>query len=190
MNLLYLFQGDCKNDFCNSTLPDCKTKIIIPQIGCPFSHPDKLCLINKTIYGIRIIPHHWLYKITVTLSYMLPTASHNNPYAYKYVWSPLGGGGSTLSYMFITIYNLDNLMMWRKMFERIYHQRSKSTGHDINTGYLAHNLSGPHTCKATFIFICASQKFLSTHRKAWVLVLEARTPLSHLFIQYTNLLPP
>jgi hypothetical protein len=52
-------QGDCKNAFCNPVLPDDEVNIVRPPQGCPFSKPNMLCRLRKTLYGLRRSPKHW-----------------------------------------------------------------------------------------------------------------------------------
>ena len=54
-----LQQGDCKNEFCNATLPDNEVTVIRPQIGDPAFQEDECWLLKKTLYGLRRSPHHW-----------------------------------------------------------------------------------------------------------------------------------
>ena len=59
-----LKQGDCKNAFCNSILPDDEICIIRPPIGCPRSQRGTFWKLNKTLYGLTRSPHHWFTKIS------------------------------------------------------------------------------------------------------------------------------
>jgi hypothetical protein len=47
-----LKQGDCKNAFCQGSLPDNKIAIIKPPIGDPDAKKDKYWLLKQTIYGL------------------------------------------------------------------------------------------------------------------------------------------
>ena len=58
-----LQQGDCKNAFCNATLPDNEVTVTRPQIGDPAFREDECWLLNKTLYGLRRSPHHWYNMI-------------------------------------------------------------------------------------------------------------------------------
>ena len=58
-----LKQGDCKNAFCNSTIPDNEVTVIRPPIGDPAFQEDEYWLLKKTLYGIRQFPHHWYNMI-------------------------------------------------------------------------------------------------------------------------------
>ena len=46
-------QGDCKNAFLQPTLPEDEVVVCSPPLGCPYSDPDELWLMKKTIYGLR-----------------------------------------------------------------------------------------------------------------------------------------
>ena len=48
-----LQQGDCKNTFCNDTLPDNEVTVIRPPIGDPDFQEDEYWLLKKTLYGLR-----------------------------------------------------------------------------------------------------------------------------------------
>jgi hypothetical protein len=54
-----LQQGDCKNAFCQATLPDDERMAVRPPVGDPAYNKDKFWLLNKTLYGLRRSPHHW-----------------------------------------------------------------------------------------------------------------------------------
>ena len=58
-----LQQGDCKNTFCNATLPDNDVAVKRPLIGDPDFQEDAYWLLKKTLYGIRQSPHHWYNTI-------------------------------------------------------------------------------------------------------------------------------
>ena len=53
-----LQQGDCKNAFCNATLPDNEVTVIQSPIGDPAFQEDEYWIMKKTLYGIRQSPHH------------------------------------------------------------------------------------------------------------------------------------
>ena len=54
-----LKQGDCKNAFCQPTLPDDELVIVTPPPGCPISPPGTYWKLRKTLYGLRRSPRHW-----------------------------------------------------------------------------------------------------------------------------------
>jgi hypothetical protein len=58
-----LQQGDCKNAFCNVTLPEDELTVVQPPAGDPVNQKDEFWLLKKTLYGLRRSPHHW-YNIT------------------------------------------------------------------------------------------------------------------------------
>ena len=58
-----LQQGDCKNAFYKSTLPDNEVTVIRPPIGDPAFKEDEYWLLKKTLYGLRRSPHHWYNTI-------------------------------------------------------------------------------------------------------------------------------
>ena len=47
-----LQQGDCKNAFCITTLPDNEVIVIRPPIGDPDFQEDEYWLLKKTLYGL------------------------------------------------------------------------------------------------------------------------------------------
>ena len=74
-----LQQGDFKNAFCNSTLPDNEVTVIRPPIGDPAFQEDEYCLLKRTLYGLRQSPHHW-YNMTkgILLKMVLKSYPHDN----------------------------------------------------------------------------------------------------------------
>ena len=83
-----LQQGDCKNAFCQATLPDDEKMAIRPPVGDPAYANDELWLLNKTLYGLRRSPHHWYNKFTSILRSLGLTASPNDPCLYTGVVNP------------------------------------------------------------------------------------------------------
>ena len=77
-----LIKVDCKNALCNATLLNNKNTIIKTSIGWPFSQPDKLCLLKKTLYGLQRCPRHWFDKITSTLNTLGLKSSPHDPCVY------------------------------------------------------------------------------------------------------------
>jgi len=57
-NRRVLQQGDCKNAFCNATLPEDETTVIRPPAGDPAFKNDEYWLLKKTLYGLRRSPKH------------------------------------------------------------------------------------------------------------------------------------
>ena len=49
-------EGDCKNAFCNTTLPDNEVTVIRPPIGDPAFQEDEYWLLKKELYGNRQPP--------------------------------------------------------------------------------------------------------------------------------------
>ena len=78
-----LEQGDCKNAFCNATLPDEETTVIRPPSGDPAFHNDEFWLLRKTLYGLRRSPKHWYNMITSILQEMGLSASLHDPCLYS-----------------------------------------------------------------------------------------------------------
>ena len=52
-------QGDCKNLFCNATLPDNEVTVIIPPTGDLAFQEYEYWILKKTLYVLRRSPHHW-----------------------------------------------------------------------------------------------------------------------------------
>ena len=48
-----LQQGNCKNAFCNATLPDNEVTFKRPPILDPAFQEDEYCILNKTQYGLH-----------------------------------------------------------------------------------------------------------------------------------------
>jgi hypothetical protein len=47
-----LQQGDCKNAFCQATLPEDEWMAVRPPVGDPAYNKVKYWLLNKTLYGL------------------------------------------------------------------------------------------------------------------------------------------
>ena len=58
-NRRVLKQADCKNAFCQPTLPSDEVVVCKPPAGCPRSKPGELWRLRKTLYGLRRSPRHW-----------------------------------------------------------------------------------------------------------------------------------
>ena len=71
-----LQQGDCKNAFCNATLPEDECTVVRPPVGDPAYHKDEFWLLKKTLYGLRRSPRHigmtWLHLSFVIWAYRPP----------------------------------------------------------------------------------------------------------------------
>ena len=74
-----LQQGDCKNAFCNATLPPDETTVIKPTNGDPDASPGNYWLLNKTLYGLRRSPNHFFNMIKKILTKMGLQASRHDP---------------------------------------------------------------------------------------------------------------
>ena len=61
-NYRTLKQGDCKNAFCNATLPDYEVTIVRPPPGDLDAKRDVFWRLKKTLYGLARSPRHW-YKL-------------------------------------------------------------------------------------------------------------------------------
>ena len=75
-----LQQGDCKNAFCNATLPYDTVKVIRPPIGDPAFQEDEYWILKKTLHGIRLSPHHWYNMIKGILLNMGLNPSPHDPF--------------------------------------------------------------------------------------------------------------
>ena len=78
-----LQQGDCKNAFCNATLPDDEVTVIRPPVGDPNFDKDEFWLLKKTLYGLRRSPNHWYNMVTRILKDMGLTPSPHDPCLYS-----------------------------------------------------------------------------------------------------------
>ena len=75
---LILQQGECKNAFCNATLPDNEVTVIRPSIGDPDFQEDEYWLLKKTLYVLRQSPHNWYNIIKgILLKMFLKTSPHD-----------------------------------------------------------------------------------------------------------------
>ena len=68
-----LQQADCKNAFCNATLPDDERMAVRPPVGDPGYAKDEYWLLNKTLYGLRRSPKHW-YNMFTSILKLIPHA--------------------------------------------------------------------------------------------------------------------
>ena len=74
-----LRQGDVKNAFCNGDLPDDEVVVVKPPKGCPFTHPNSLWRLRKTLYGLVRSPLHWFNNISKFFKTIGLTNSPNSP---------------------------------------------------------------------------------------------------------------
>jgi hypothetical protein len=72
-------QGDCKNAFVQSYLPNDEKIIVRPPKGCPISRNGELWLLQKTLYGLRRSPYHWYQNIRKILEDMGLSISPHDP---------------------------------------------------------------------------------------------------------------
>jgi len=63
-NKTVLKQGDCKNAFCHTALPEKEVTIVRPPANCPISKPNTYWKLNKTLYGLRRSPQHWFNTLS------------------------------------------------------------------------------------------------------------------------------
>jgi hypothetical protein len=77
-----LKQGDCKNAFCQGTLPDNEITIVKPPIGDPDAKKDEYWLLTRTLYGLRRSPRHWYNKITAVLNSLGLKANASDPWLF------------------------------------------------------------------------------------------------------------
>jgi hypothetical protein len=64
-----LYQGNCKNAFCQGILPLEEVTIVRPPSGDPDADPHEYWLLLQTLYGLRCSPRHWYDKINCYLVY-------------------------------------------------------------------------------------------------------------------------
>ena len=74
-----LKQGDCKNAFCQPSLPPEECTIIMPPKGCPRSKPGTYWKLKKTLYGLARSPKHWYETFSTVLDNMGFTKCGNDP---------------------------------------------------------------------------------------------------------------
>ncbi len=77
-----LKQGDCKNAFCHSTLPEDEVVVVRPPQGCPRSKRGEYWLLNKTLYGLSCSPRHWFESFTSVLKDLGLRACEHEPCLY------------------------------------------------------------------------------------------------------------
>ena len=59
-----LKQGDVKQAFVQSILPDNEIYVAKPPPGCPYTPPHTYWLLKRSLYGLRRAPCHWFEKAT------------------------------------------------------------------------------------------------------------------------------
>ena len=74
-----LQQGDCRNEFCNTNLPEDEVTVIRPPISDPDFQEDEYWLLKKTLYGLRQSPHNLYNMIKGILLKMGRKASPHKP---------------------------------------------------------------------------------------------------------------
>lgn len=81
-NCSWLRQGDVKNAFCNCKLPADEVVVIRPPKGCPFSKPNMLWKLKKTLYGLIRSPLHWYSNISKFFKSIGLTNSPNSQWIF------------------------------------------------------------------------------------------------------------
>ena len=76
-------QGDCKNAFCQPTLPDDEITIVRPPKGCPKSKPGTYWRLKKTLYGLARSPRHWFDNFTGVLRDLGFESMPHDPCVFK-----------------------------------------------------------------------------------------------------------
>ena len=59
-----VLQQDCKNEFWNTTLPEEELTVIWTLLGDSRYSKDNYWLLNKTLYGLCCLLHHWCNMFT------------------------------------------------------------------------------------------------------------------------------
>ena len=87
-----LKSGDCKNAFCQSTLPPEETTIVRPPSGDPDAGRKEFWLLHKTLYGLTRSPRHWFDKIDGILKSMGLKPNAHDPCLYTgFIADPKSG---------------------------------------------------------------------------------------------------
>ena len=63
-NKRVLKQDKFKQAFVQATLPPNEQYVLKPPQCCPISEPNSYWLLQRTIYGIKRSPKHWIDKVT------------------------------------------------------------------------------------------------------------------------------
>ena len=93
-----LFQGDCKNAFCQGILPPDEVTIVCHLSGNPEAAPDEYWLLKCTLYGLRQRPHHWYNTISTVLCLIGLNPSLKDPCLYTgFIVDPLDPSSPPLS---------------------------------------------------------------------------------------------
>ncbi len=77
-----LWQGNCKNSFCQGILPTEEITIVRPPAGDPDADPNEYWLLQRTRYGLCRSPCHWYDKINKILKSICLHSSLEDPCLY------------------------------------------------------------------------------------------------------------
>ncbi len=77
-----LQQGDCKNAFCQATLPEDEQMAVPLPVGDPAYGKDEFWLLNKKLYGLYCSPHHWYNKSKFILKDLHLSSTPHDPYLF------------------------------------------------------------------------------------------------------------
>ena len=76
-------QGDCKNAFCQPTIPEDEITIVRPPKGCPRSKPGTYWRLQKTLYGLARSARHWFDTFSHILKDMGFESMPHDPCVFK-----------------------------------------------------------------------------------------------------------
>ena len=111
-------------------------------MGCPFSQPYELWLLQKNLYVLQLTTNHWFNKLTITLIDMVLIVYPHNPFIYTETFT-IEGPPIYIGLYMDDFFTLANKMRCSNSSGQIYPQCSRLTGKAIQTGSWEHYLSGP-----------------------------------------------
>lgn len=138
-NKMVLKQGNCKNAFCHTVLPD--DEVVCPPANCPISKPNTYWCLNKTLYGLCRSPQHWFHTL---LKYFKEISLHPTSHdSCLFLGTPVQGKAPIYVALFVddfVYFSPDQEV--EKIFEKALASKSKLSSWDRLITSLASFLTG------------------------------------------------
>ena len=123
-NQTVLKQGNCKNAFCHTVLPENEVTIVCPPVNCPLSKPNTFWKLNKTLYSLRWNPQHWFKTLSKYFQdiWLHPTSQGS----CLFVGTPLPGKALIYVALFVNDFVYFSLIqMSKNILKMLLHQKSE-----------------------------------------------------------------
>ena len=78
-----LKSDDCKQAFCQATLPPDEKYVLCPPHGCPETPPNSYWLLKRSLYGLKRSARHWFDRATGILQSIGLQSFDNTPCIFK-----------------------------------------------------------------------------------------------------------